>query len=51
MLRRIFESALLAILFCVVCATVVYAYRELSPSRDGDASEPEDDVLDHETAV
>lgn len=34
MLRRVFESALLAILFCVVCATVVYAYRELSPGRE-----------------
>ena len=50
MLRRVFESALLAILFCVVCATVVYAYRELSPPRE-EASEPEDDVLEHETVV
>ncbi|WGM39875.1 hypothetical protein [Caulobacter sp. NIBR1757] len=50
MLRRVFESALLAILFCVVCATVVYAYRELSPPGD-EAPEPEDDILEHETAV
>lgn len=50
MMRRVFESALLAVLFCVVCATVVYAYRELSPPRD-DAADAEDDVLEHEAAV
>ncbi len=46
MLRRVFETSLLSILFCVVCATVVYAYRELSPGAPG--HDP-DDVLEHET--
>lgn len=55
MLWRVFESSLLAILFCVVCAAVVYAYRELSPAH-GEASgdepeETEDDSLEHEAAV
>lgn len=59
MLWRIYESALLTILFCVVCAAVVYAYRELSPPRDEDGQAdgdhddgPEDDeILEHEPAV
>lgn len=50
LLRRVFESALLAILFCVVCATVVYAYRELSPPGEVIGPE-EDDELEHEAAV
>jgi hypothetical protein len=44
LLRAVFESALLALLFCVLCGEVVYAYRELSSVRaatgpeDGEAS-------------
>ncbi|MDO9335606.1 MAG: hypothetical protein Q7T61_04345 [Caulobacter sp.] len=49
MLWRIFESALLAILFCVVCGAVVYAYRELSPHREEAVEDT--DLLEHETAV
>jgi hypothetical protein len=53
MLWRVYESALLTILFCVVCAAVVYAYRELSPEDEvaHDDGPEDDDVLEHEAAV
>lgn len=50
-LWRIFESSLLTVLFCVVCAAVVYAYRELSPPDDGAPVEADDATLEHETVV
>ena len=43
--------ALLTVLFCVVCAAVVYAYRELSPPDDGAPVEADDAILEHETVV
>ena len=39
LLRAVFESALLAVLFCVLCGEVVYAYRELSAVQASQDSE------------
>ncbi len=42
LMRAVFESALLSVLFCVLCGEVVYAYRELAAARIADLEGSDD---------